>query len=104
MVLQKVPSVKKLHKWQTGYVWLLWQFRKFVNLENQANKAKNEGMRKHWSGKRAHIWNKILEHEKCVPKEMQLEKFTKTVMDMIKKGTPPKQILEGLGISKERKR
>jgi len=104
VVLQKVSSTKKLHKWQRGYVLLLLQFRGFVNLQNQANKAKDKGMMTHWWEKRTKTWNKIQEREKCAPKELQVEEFTRTVLKMINKGTPPKQIFEGLGISKERKR
>jgi len=104
VVLQKVSSTKKLREWQAQHVRLLWRFREFVKLEEQARKARDDGMRRHWWDKRTKAWNKFDNHEKSAPKEAQVEELTKTVMGMINKGTPLKQILEELGISKERKR
>ena len=104
MVLQqKVSSTKKLRKWQTGYVWLLWRFRGFVKLEEQARKTKDKGMERHWWDKRTHISTKLQEHEQDAPKEVRIEEFTQIALKMINNGVPPKQILEELGIRKKQK-
>ena len=103
MVLQAVSSTKELRKWQTGHVWLLWCFRKFVRLENEARKAKDEGMRRHWWDKRTHIWKKIQYHDQHAPKEVLVEEFTQTVLQMINNGTLPKQILQELDQERAKK-
>lgn len=88
--------MEKLRKWQIGYVWLIYRFRKFVELEKEAAKLKNEGMRRHWWDKRTHIWNKIKEHEQCAPKEIQVEELMHNILGMIAQGKHPKQIIEEL--------
>lgn len=109
MVLQRVSSTKKLRRWQIGHVWLLWHFRRFVKLENEAMKAKDKGMQTHWWGKRTHIWNKIQEHEQRAltlglkPEEMRVGEFTQTILKMVNNGKGPKEILEELDQERAKK-
>lgn len=97
-----MSSEKKVRQWQTRYVRLLWHFREFVKLQDQARAAKDEGMARHWWDKRTHIWKKIQKHKKNVPKGMQVEEFTQAVLKMVDKGAFPKKILEELGIKKKK--
>jgi hypothetical protein len=100
--VSSTPS-KKLLKWQTGYIWLLWRFRNFVRLEAEAAKAKDDGMKRHWWNKRSHIHKKIQEHEECAPEEIQVKEFTEIVLGMIAQNKNPKQILVELDHNKTKK-
>jgi len=100
--IKQVFSDKQLLKWQTGYIFLLWRFRKFVELEAKAAKAKDDHMRRRWWDKRSHIWKKIQEHEQRAPE--QAKELTQIVLKMIAQGKHPKQIIEELNQERVKKR
>ena len=109
MRIEQASSIKQLHKWQRGHVWLLWRFRGFVEKETEATKAKDDDMRRHWWDKRNHVWSKIQQLEQRALRkgvkleEMQVDEFTQTVLKMIAQGKHPTQILEELGQEKKDK-
>lgn len=100
-VKEKTISPRELRKWRRGHVWLLWRFRRFYNLEEEARKAKNDGQRRHNWEKRTSTWKNILRHVKRGElfvglKPEYMDEFEQIVLQRVKEGKNPKQILQEL--------